>query len=235
MATTTPEHYGSTNEARINARAALVPRQIGSVSSRWDNLVSVLRLVLPASAGLLASAMLIWPFLSSTEASFTLSQDEVADGDGRVRMTNLEYVGTDSKDRLFTIRASEGEQIDPSDEVVSLTEIGADMALSSKMPLSVVADTGFYRLRNESLELAQVILTIGPDYRLDMRSARIDLKARTVTGDADIVGLSPLGRISADQLSVKVDDRIGTFKGRVRMQITPRRTLPQPAPKSGEE
>jgi len=230
-----PDKYDSNNQARTQARAALAPRPIGDVSSGWDRITTALRIVLPLLATGLALVMIILPFLSNNEASFTLSKEEVTEGDGRIRMKNLIYQGRDSKARLFTVRAAEGEQEDPSDNVISLSDVTAEVDIDPKTPLTVQAEQGLYRISNETMDLVQVRIITGNGYVLSMRSAKVDLKAQTAEGESDVSGRGPLGTVTADSLSLDMAKRISRFEGRVRVSVIPKRTKPKPPPSSAEE
>jgi len=224
MVATTPEHYSSKEKAKEDARSALLPRETYGSNRAWDRFIAVMRILLPILAIILGGVTALWPFLNETEVSFTLSRDDVAEGDGRVRMTNLKYVGTDADNRLFTVRAKSGEQDDPSAPRIRLTDIEAEMSIDPTLPAKVNARTGIYRMREGSLSLVGgVHLETGNGYILDMAGADIDLKARTAKGQGKITGQSELGTLEANRMSIIVKERTGLFEGGVKMRITPKR------------
>lgn len=229
----TNDHFDSPEVAREEALAALTPIRIVPTSPHWDAFVRVMRYLLPTAAITLAALIIAWPSINETEVSFTLSEDEVARSDGVIRMTNPRYVGTDAIDRLFRIRAAAGQQDDPNDNRIRLTDIFAEMELGPDpaKPATVTARTGIYRMNDATLSLLGGVEVKGQDgLTLNLSGAEVDLKAHTATGQGTITGMSDLGKIEAGEMEIRVDEREGSFDGGVRLHIIPRRpggsTLP---------
>lgn len=224
MVETTPQHYGSTESARSDARNALLPKPIEKQGQLWDQFVLFMRTILPIVALILGAITAFWPLINQKEVSFTLSKEDVTQGDGRVRMTNLQYVGTDNNNRLFTVTADNGEQDDPNAERVKLTGITAEMAIEPDNPAIVNARTGIYRMKERTLSLVGgVHLETGNGYTLDMAGADIDLKTRSAVGQGSIKGTSTLGELNASRVNIQVEEQIGLFEGGVKMRIIPQK------------
>ncbi|UTW55534.1 LPS export ABC transporter periplasmic protein LptC [Kordiimonas sp. SCSIO 12610] len=224
MAKTVTDHYDSEERAKDDARNALLPKPIIKEGPFWDQFVSLMRITLPVFALILGAITILWPFINEKEVSFTLSKDEVAQGDGRVRMTNLQYVGTDNDNRLFTVTAESGEQADPNAERVKLTAITAKMEVEPDVPAIVNARTGIYRMKERTLSLiGGVHLETGNGYTLDMLGADVDLSTRSAEGQGSILGTSDLGEIRASRMTIQVKEQIGLFEGGVKMRILPQR------------
>lgn len=229
MSKTAEDHYTSPERAREVAIENLRPDDSAQHRSDWDKFIRLMQIFLPIAAIVLGTVTASWPFLNETEVSFTLSQDDVTRSDGVIRMTNLNYVGTDARDRLFRIHASNGEQDDPNAPRVRLSNIDAEMELGEGNTATVVARTGIYRTKNNSLSLVGgVNLETGNGYQLEMAGAEINLKARSATGQGAIKGQSELGMLTAAKMSLSVREKEAVFDGGVNVHIVPRR----PAEKS---
>ena len=95
----------------------------------WDKFIKAMQITLPITAVILGTVTMLWPFLNDNEVSFTLSTDDVAEGNSSVRMTNMRYVGTDAVNRLFEVEAASGFQDHPSAPRIKLSDIRASMKL----------------------------------------------------------------------------------------------------------
>lgn len=224
MNTPVKDHYHSPERAREVAIEALKPTETKRAPLHWDGFIRFMQICLPVSALILGSITVSWPFLNDAEVSFTLSKDDVARSDGVIRMTNLNYVGTDAKDRLFRIHATSGEQDNPNAPRVRLTDIHAEMELAEGQQAKVDARRGIYRTRNNSLSLVGgVNLETGNGYYLEMAGAEIDLRARAATGQGDIKGRADLGTLEAARMSLNVREKEAIFEGGVSLHIVPQR------------
>lgn len=218
------DHYQSPEQARAIALANLRPDGSPRQDTQWDSFIRLMQIILPVGALVLGIITAGWPLLNDTEVSFTLSQDDVAKSDDIIRMTNMRYVGTDSKDRLFRIQASAGEQDNPNAPRVRLSDIDAEMELGPENPATVTARTGIYRTKDNSLSLVGgVNLATGNGYTLDMAGAEIDLKTRSAIGQGSIKGQSDLGELTAARMALNVEAKEAVFDGGVKMHIVPRR------------
>ena len=190
----------------------------------WDTFIKAMQIILPIAALVLGVVTMLWPFLNDNEVSFTLSTDDVAQGDSSVHMTNMRYTGTDAVDRLFSVEAASGFQDNPNAPRIKLSDIKAEMLLEEAGPATVNARTGIYRAAESTLSLVGgVHLNTGNGYTLDMAGAEIDLKSHIATGQGSIKGASRLGTMEASRMTLIVDDEEGIFEGGVRLHITPRK------------
>jgi hypothetical protein len=221
---TVKEHFHSQEKAREQALEALRPSANGSPRTNWDTFIRLMQIILPVGALILGSITISWPFLNDTEVSFTLSKDDVARSDGVIRMTNMSYVGTDARDRLFKVQANAGEQDTPTAPRIRLTDIEAEMELEPGNGATVVARTGIYRTQENSLSLVGgVNLQTENGYHLEMDGAEIDLRARTAIGQGNVIGRSELGVLTAAEVNLNVQERGAVFDGGVSLKITPKR------------
>lgn len=207
---------------------ALKPGPTSTAPMHWDGFIRFMQIFLPIGALILGTVTVGWPFLNDAEVSFTLSKDDVARSDGVIRMTNMNYVGTDARDRLFRIHATSGEQDNPNAPRVRLADIHAEMELNEGQTATVDARRGIYRTRDNSLSLVGgVNLQTGNGYFLEMSGAEIDLRTREATGQGDVKGRADLGTLEAARMSLNVRDKEAVFEGGVKLHIVPQRPATQ--------
>ncbi|MFC3053751.1 LPS export ABC transporter periplasmic protein LptC [Kordiimonas pumila] len=195
-----------------------------SGEKNWDRFIVLMQVILPLAALVLGTITVLWPFLNDQEVSFTLSTEDVAQGDTAVHMTNLHYVGTDAINRLFHVEAATGLQENPSSPRVRLNDIRAEMALDETGPAKVQARTGIYRTKENTLSLVGgVHFNTGSGYKLDMAGAEIDLKKHIATGQGAIQGSSKLGTLEANRIVIYADTEEAVFEGGIKLHIEPKR------------
>lgn len=228
MNTPVKDHFQSPERAREMAMEALKPGPTSTAPMHWDGFIRFMQIFLPIGALVLGSVTVGWPFLNDAEVSFTLSKDDVARSDGVIRMTNMNYVGTDARDRLFRIHATSGEQDNPNAPRVRLADIHAEMELNEGQTATVDARRGIYRTRDNSLSLVGgVNLQTGNGYFLEMSGAEIDLRTREATGQGEVKGRADLGTLEAARMSLNVRDKEAVFEGGVKLHIVPQRPATQ--------
>lgn len=190
----------------------------------WDKFIKAMQITLPIAAMILGTVTMLWPFLNDNEVSFTLSTDDVAEGNSSVRMTNMRYVGTDAVNRLFEVEAASGFQDNPSAQRIKLSDIRANMKLDEAGPATVIARTGVYRTKESILSLlGGVELKTGNGYIISMAGAEIDLKNHLVNGQGAVKGTAELGTLEASKFAIIVDEEEAIFDGGVHLHIIPKR------------
>lgn len=223
--TNSPKGPKRSDESRDIARESLLPVARGRVYSSWDIFVTFMRRTLPVLALIAALLTVGYPLLNDNQVSFTLSTDDVMRGDDTVHMRALKYRGSDASNRLFTITAESGLQKDPNADVVSLSAISASIQMKDAGLALVGARTGRYQKKDGQLTLiGGVNLETSGGYSLTMSGADVFLKGRKANGSGGIQGQTPIGKLSADNFEVDVENSIATFSGRVTLRIVPKRT-----------
>ncbi len=220
----TRKHFESEELARERAREALLPNIQVSDGRVWNSFVVVMRVILPAIAIIFAISALSWPFLQQQEVSFTLSRDEVAKSDGVVLMQNLVYVGTLDNMQVFRLEAEEGLQDSPAAPRIKLTAIKASMELPEGVRVSFQAGQGLYETKEEILSIAEkVTLQTTNGYQLSMNGAVVNIKEQTAVGKGPIIGITPVGSLTAGRVDILADDQEATFSGGVTLKINPKK------------
>lgn len=205
------------------------PRRVGGV---YDKFVSLLRVVLPVLALVLAVVTAAYPFFNNRETSFVLARDSVEASEDRLRMVNPRYSGIDNGDRPFQVRAAAAVQPRGVVDEVLLTGIAAQMQLEDDIDVSVEAGEGTYVPSNEALFLrAPVQIITSNGYRIDAADSVVDLDDHLVTSNQPVDAAGPLGRFKANGFAARIDDDKLIFNGGVTAVITPRKAvLPVTAP-----
>ncbi len=225
----TADHYSSLEDAREQARNALLPSSLATNDGRWDGFVNLMQRALPVVAVIFALLTMLWPLLVQKEVSFTLSHDDVARTGDQVHMQGLHYSGTDNQDRPFEVRALTGVQDHPTAPTIRLTNITAVMETEPGTNASIKAEKGVFETENSKLSIAgPVSFVTDTGYSLTLNSALINLKDRTASSDGGVTGTTPIGTMRADSLSIDLRRTIAHFNGRVRLHITPNRTHTAP-------
>ncbi len=193
------------------------------VGGSRDRIVSALKWILPlASAGLFAT-LLVLPFLKGREVSFLLSRDSIEKTPEVLRMERPSYRGLDKNGRPFVITAARAIQKSSEDATVELQQLQADIdTTGGKAQLR--ADVGAFDLKREQLRISGGIsLNRADGYKLDTKSAVLDLPSRTAWGNAGVSGAAPLGSFSADKFRINVETGAIIFAGRTKLRIVPKR------------
>lgn len=207
-----------------NAFWRVISQPAGGASAlAYDHFVYWARIILLTVSVVMFVTLVLWPTLSTKEVSFTLSYDDVATGEDKIRMTNLRYVGSDGLDRQFEVKAASGVQDTPEAPTISLTKIEASMDLDGGVRADLTSGTGTFIVADDILELGEeMILTTTDGYAFHAGDVRFDLKNQIAVGTGGIAGSGPLGDFSAGEFEVKVNARHSLFDKKVTMRIYPK-------------
>jgi lipopolysaccharide export system protein LptC len=189
--------------------------------ARRSLFVEVMRIVLPALALFLATALLLWPGLHQDDKTFRLSLGGRAAEGGPLTMLNARYSGLDRLGRPFMVTADAASQ-DPSDpKLVILDRFAADITLSKGEWLWLGADSGAFHEDEQVLILyGDVSLFTDKGFELHAARAEIDLRQHVLTGQGGIEAQGPLGTVRADVLKVFDNGRHVALDGNVRTTVS---------------
>jgi len=209
------------------------PRSAGRSYSRF---VGLMKIVLPLVAIGLLGAVLLWPTLESRqEAALSYSNVEVrADG---LEMIAPVLTGADDKGRPYAVTAAKANADGLEPTRVTLSDIKADLATEDGKPVKVIAASGVYRLKEQTLDLdGGVTVTLSDGHQVKLESVRLDLAKGTASSDKRVIAFGPTGQIEANSMRASDGGHVMRFDGQVRAVITPR-DAPTPAsgqPRNGE-
>jgi lipopolysaccharide export system protein LptC len=158
-----------------------------------SQIVSLLKLVLPAVAVALVALVLLWPQLGPMDQRFGLKSLSVGMDDlENLRMINPRYVGSDSQDQPYTVTADQATQASGKADVTDLARPKGDIALKSGRWLALSADNGRYYKSDRILDLeGGVNLSRDDGYEIVTSQARIDLAKNQAEGQQPVLGHGP--------------------------------------------
>lgn len=181
-----------------------------------------MRLVLPATAALIALAALLGPLLSDTQQGFTFRRDTLVSHPDQIRALNARYTGADSQGRLFYLSAAEASQDTPTAPTIRLKDLSAKMELDRGGEARVYAPGGRYAVPERMIYIENGMeFVTSTGYRLTTRTAQVDLDRHVARSEAPVMGLSPLGEFQAGGFALYADQRIAQLTGGVRMRVDP--------------
>jgi lipopolysaccharide export system protein LptC len=213
-----PEQALETNEARaLRSRR----QHFAAPGGSHDRLVRVLARVLPMGVGVLAALMVITPLSPRGEVSFLLDRNKVALIDERLSVDNAMYRGRDIQGRPFSVLAGEAVQRSSAEGLVRMRDLVAQLLLTEG-PARLSAEGGVYDIAKETVTVdGQVRLATSDGYRMTASGVSVDLKSRTLRGDAGVEGAIPAGTFSANSLRADLAARTITLEGNARFTMIP--------------
>ena len=213
-----PEQSIETSEARaLRSRR----QHFAAPGGSHDRLVRVLARVLPMGVGVIAALMIITPLSDRGEVSFLLDRNKVALIDERLSVDNAMYRGRDDLGRPFSLLAGEAVQRSGAEGLVRMRELIAQLLLAEG-PARLAANGGVYDIKAETVAVeGPVRLTASDGYAMTASGVTVDLKSRTMRGDAGVEGEVPAGTFSANTLSADLAARTITLEGNARFTMIP--------------
>ncbi|QDH33573.1 LPS export ABC transporter periplasmic protein LptC [Porphyrobacter sp. YT40] len=186
-----------------------------------DRLVRFLARALPMGVGVIAALMIITPLSPRGEVSFLLDRNKVAMIDERLSVDNAMYRGRDNQGRPFSLLAGEAVQRSSAEGLVRMQDLVAQLLLTEG-PARLSAEGGTYDIDAETVAVnGPVRLTASDGYAMTARGVSVDLKSRTMQGDAGVEGAIPAGTFSANTMQADLSARTITLEGDARFTMTP--------------
>jgi lipopolysaccharide export system protein LptC len=162
-------------------------------SAFYSRFVSLLKVVLPATAVVLAGLVLFWPQLNPLDSRFRLRAVQVSIDDlENLRMVSPRVVGTDAKNQPYTITAAVATQAAGGSELTELASPKGDIALNDGSWIALTANQGEYNKQTRILNLwDHVNVFHDAGYEIKTERAEADLNAGSVSGDDPVEGQGP--------------------------------------------
>jgi len=186
-----------------------------ALRQRYSRFVNLMKVILPAVAAALLGLVVIWPRLSPhhERAGVDITQPDAARVD-TLSIRNPKYYGTDQRNMPFTVTADVATQLDPQNLVMTLEKPVADMSRADGKSLVVNSDVGFYRQKDDTLDLVgNVDLNRDDGFELHSDSARVLIAKGDVTGDEPAHAQGPSGTVEGEGFEMKDHGRVVTFTG----------------------
>ena len=191
------------------------------IEDNYSRFVGLMKLVLPAAAGILILMIVVWPHFDGKPDGFRLrpSNALLQTTSGQM-LINARYTGTDRRDNPFPITAKALEQQSKDDETVALHGPTADIFLNAGSWVAVMAPIGSYSKKAQLLKLSGGVDLFHDDgYEFHTEVAMVDLVDGVASSDRPVHGQGPFGQLQASGFQIlDGGDRI-RFQGRARLEI----------------
>ncbi len=185
-----------------------------------DRVIHWMRIILPASIGMLAAFLIFAPIATPNgDVSFVLAKDSVELARERLKVVAATYRGEDSKGRPFILNAGSALQKSSKDPVVKLHDLKAEITLADG-PARLEAMNGRYDMDKETVAVDGPLRFVSADgYQLETRDVVVGLKNRTLVSGGAVSGRLPIGSFSAGRIRADMNSRTVTLEGRARLHI----------------
>jgi lipopolysaccharide export system protein LptC len=178
-----------------------------------------MKVLLPAAVGALLAYLLLSPLSRKAEISFLLDKNKVDVARERLKVQSAQYRGTDDKGRPFVIDTESAVQPTSSKPIVDINGMAARILLAEGQAV-LRADRGRYDMETQKVDVVGPILFTTTDgYRLETKDVALDLHNQTMASGNGVEGRMPLGRFTAQRMSVDLHDRRVSLSGRARLHI----------------
>jgi|JI10StandDraft_1071094.scaffolds.fasta_scaffold170206_1 lipopolysaccharide export system protein LptC len=216
--------------ARAARQLAWQPAQPRRHDTRYSQVVSLLRYLLPILAIALLALVAIWPQIHRGVDGFRLQTLKLDPSDiSTLRMSNARYQGVDERNRPYLLTAVGAVQNPRDKNFVALEAPKADLKLENGAGVTVVAESGIYDGSGKKLDLmGKVRVTRDDGYVFETEVARVDLRSGVVEGNDPVLGHGPGGTVRADGFRVLQKGEVVEFKGQSRLLLPPGATAPKP-------
>jgi lipopolysaccharide export system protein LptC len=210
-------------EAEEKARPDLASRAMerrAAEMERWrrrSRRIVFYRQALPWTMLAIVVAVAAWVGL---RAYLSARQLDMAAATSAIHMTNPKFYGRDNKGRSFQLTAKDAVRDAHDNNIVNLHDPGMMLDSGGKQPVKVQGGSGVYRDDTKMLDLAGgVTLQDGRGSEFRSATASVDTRAGVVTGQKDVYGQGPLGRIAASSYAVHESGARVIFSGNVHTHI----------------
>lgn len=176
-------------------------RRFGSVSPRlarqhsaiYSRFVSLMKIVLPATAVGLVLLVMLWPRFNAQEQRFAIPKVVVKPEDlENLKMQQPRFVGVDQQNQPFTVTAKLATQAATGSPLTELEQPKGDIALKDGSWIAVEANHGVYDKQGETLDLTgMVTLFHDRGYELHTEHARVSFAPGTAEGGKPVRGQGP--------------------------------------------
>ncbi len=192
-------------------------------TKRYTRFVGLMRFLLPVSAIILATTVVVWPYFNVTDSGTVVDIATLnLPAEDRPTMANARFLGTDNKGQPFTVTAVTAWQEQGYDELVYMEDLQGDMMLDSGMWATIYSDRGIYDQVGQLLVVeSNVSVFTDEGYELHSDYALIDLDQGIAEGHMPVSGQGPAGLIDAQGFRITDNGDKLFFEGRVYLTLFP--------------
>jgi len=195
----------------------------------YSRFVTMLKIVLPATAVVLASLVLFWPQLNPLDGRFRIKAVQVSIDDlENLRMLSPRVVGVDSKNQPYTITAAVATQVAGGSDVTDLTAPKGDIALNDGSWIALTAKQGEYNKQTRILDLwDDVNVFHDAGYEIKTKRAEANLGVGSVSGDEPVEGQGPDSSLRGEGFRIYDKGAHIVVTGKSKLILYPRPPEPQ--------
>lgn len=221
--------------ARPRASHRLLPRRAGvspSAQRAHSLKVSILRVLLPATAVLIVGVIVVWAQWSEIEAGFRIGFARINPEEAKtLRMVNPRFAGVNKRSRPFMLTADEARRTSPGADQILLKNPKGDITTESGAWVALMAARGKYAQKTQILDLAGGIdLFHDKGLHFTSSTAHIDLKAGTAEGHDRVTGSGPSIDITGEGFKLLDGGKTVIFTGKSKAILYPRDRRKRNAP-----
>lgn len=189
----------------------------------YSRFVSLMKVVLPATAVALAALVLLWPQLNPLDGRFRLKPVQVTIDDlENLRMVSPRFVGTDAKNQPFTITADQAVQEAGGSDTTSLESPKGDLTLNNGSWIALTASEGLYHKQSRILDLwNEVNVFHDAGYEIKTTRAKADLGQGNVYGDDPVEGQGPDSQLRGEGFRIYDKGARVAVTGKSRLVLYP--------------
>lgn len=203
-------------------RALAGAASLSNYNDSYTAFVAAMKVALPLLALVLVGLVLMLPQLESTEEKIrtSVTQQIKAHDLENLYMVNARYVGTDEKNRAYTLTADSARQVSTDSDLVALEGPKADVALGDGHWVALQANAGaFYRKAQSLVLFGDVNIFHDDGYTVRTGEVEMNLKKGTATGSKPVVAHGPLGLLRAKGFKILEKGETVLFTGKASLTI----------------
>jgi len=188
---------------------------------RYSRFVTVMKRVLPVSAGVLILAIIAYALVPRQSDRVTLTSESVGTLANDLAMIKPRLTGADHKGNPFVITADMAIQDGANVRRATLKNVQADVTLDDNRWLNATAVKGYVDMDKGTLALSGGIAVYSDDgYEIHTARADVDLRQGTMHGPSGVTGHGPSGTLSADTFELDRKTQQLVLSGNVHMTLT---------------
>lgn len=203
-------------------RALAAASSLRNYNDSYTSFVSAMKVALPLLALVLVGLVLMLPQLESTEEKLrsSVTQQIKAHDLENLYMVNARYVGTDEKNRAYTLTAESARQVSTESDLVALEGPKADVALGDGHWVAIQANAGAFYRKAQSLVLFGNVNVFHDDgYTVRTGEIEMNMKKGTATGSKPVVAHGPLGLLRSQGFKILEKGETVLFTGKSSLTI----------------
>ena len=195
-----------------------------AAASRHSRMVGFFRKAVPATLVLAMAAFvavsLFNPFRMLTQLPLNMSNIVVSGT--KITMQSPQMSGFTPDRRAYELSARSAAQDISNPNQVELEVLKAKIEMQDKSIILMDAQKGYFRSREQLLDLYEKVVLMSPTYEVRLSEAQIDMAKGSVISNKPVEVRMLEGKLDAQRLEIFNRGELLTFDGGVTMTLTPR-------------